>query len=155
MIISPIYLSQFCSDSNLIEGLDRVTEREYEALVEFVGLEGIRVEDLFTYVRAIQPDARLRGYGMDVQVGQHRPPSGGPHILDGLNEILNDLHSGRFTPYEIHCRYETLHPFTDGNGRSGRALWLWHMTEIGQLNQSRRFLHEFYYQALQGSRRRS
>ena len=48
---------------------------------------------------------------------------------------------------ETHVRYELLHPFLDGNGRSGRALWLWLM---GQAPLG--FLHTFYYQTLSAAR---
>jgi hypothetical protein len=36
------------------------------------------------------------------------------------------------------------------NGRSGRAVWLWHMTLLGQQRRALAigFLHNFYYQAL-------
>ena len=40
------------------------------------------------------------------------------------------------------------HPFTDGNGRSGRALWLWQMNNHAPFG----FLHTFYYQTLENSR---
>lgn len=46
-------------------------------------------------------------------------------------------------PWEVHIAYEMLHPFTDGNGRSGRMLWAWQMR-----NFPLDFLHTFYYQTL-------
>ena len=53
------------------------------------------------------------------------------------------------TPYDIHRRYETLHPFMDGNGRSGRILWAWQMIHHDiRPGLSLGFLHAFYYQTL-------
>ena len=47
------------------------------------------------------------------------------------------------------CRYETLHPFMDGNGRSGRILWAWQMIEHNIApGLSLGFLHAYYYQTL-------
>jgi hypothetical protein len=40
-------------------------------------------------------------------------------------------------------------PTTDGNGRSGRALWLWCMRGRAPLG----FLHQFYYQTLGAAER--
>ena len=50
------------------------------------------------------------------------------------------------------CAYEMLHPFMDGNGRSGRALWAWMMLRLGQDPFALLFLHRFYYQTLENSR---
>jgi hypothetical protein len=70
---------------------------------------------------------------------------------------MNDYYAD---PYILHVEYEQLHPFTDGNGRSGRAMWLYAMKKCGRLEQGLNlgFLHAFYYQTLsaqQGVRSKS
>jgi hypothetical protein len=77
-------------------------------------------------------------------VGRHLPPRGGPEIR---NHLLDLLLNDDLSAYEQHVAYEVLHPFTDGNGRSGRALWAWRVRDfpLG-------FLHTFYYQTLDSSR---
>lgn len=60
-------------------------------------------------------------------------------LLDLVNRDPRD-------PYKIHLLYEDLHPFTDGNGRSGRAIWLWQMERQGGTRLS--FLHWWYYATL-------
>jgi Fic family protein len=57
-----------------------------------------------------------------------------------------------FSPYQQHHQYESLHPFTDGNGRSGRTIWAWHMMRVGRDPFALPFLHRFYYQALEAGR---
>jgi Fic family protein len=113
-----------------------------------MALETISIRELQTFVSVYQPDAVLRdSVGLDVRVGRHFPPLGGPAIVDNLNAIIKDAHRGSDVwkdSYHIHQRYETLHPFTDGNGRSGRMLWLW-MIQYAPLG----FLHTWYYQSLQ------
>jgi hypothetical protein len=85
-----------------------------------------------------------------VRVGNHYPPKGGEFIVGHLEDILLVANNGHASPYEVHCRYERLHPFTDGNGRSGRVLWAWQMQK--QYGICKGFLHQFYYQALDASR---
>lgn len=135
----------FVQESNRIEGITRdPLEREMEAFKTFMGLEQIAVGDLCAFVKLVQPNAVLRNaVGLDVRVGNHIPPRGGPYIQNDLESLLYQVNAGTISAYDAHIKYETLHPFTDGNGRSGRMLWMWQMKKapLG-------FLHTFYYQTL-------
>ncbi len=143
--------TMFVTESNRIEGITRPpTKAEIDEHRRFVDLDLVTVEQLERFVSVYQPDAKLRDRpGLNVRVGDHFPPQGSAAMGSMLRDILADIETQ--TPYETHVRYETLHPFTDGNGRSGRVLWAWQM--MRRFNQySVRFLHQFYYQALSGAR---
>lgn len=100
------------------------------------------IEHLERLVSVYAPGHCLRDKdGLDVRVGNYVAPRGGPEIRTRLLELLYRATRERsITAWQAHVEYEMLHPFTDGNGRSGRALWLWMMDEapLG-------FLHHFYH----------
>lgn len=66
-------------------------------------------------------------------------------IIGKLNRSKPGLHDD---PWKMHVAFEKLHPFMDGNGRTGRALWAWHMKQLGLDPFALSFLHRFYYQTL-------
>jgi hypothetical protein len=149
-----VNFEQFQKESNMIEGIFRdPTPAEVQALHDFAVLKEIKILDLMNYVSACQPNAVLRDQvGLDVRVGNHFPRPGGPGITIELQIILDQTMSGTYSAHEIYCRYEHLHPFTDGNGRSGRALWMWVMLNREYAyDQVRRrgFLQNFHYQTLE------
>lgn len=141
----------FVRESNRIEGIRRAPlKRELQAHVTLLTTHDLAVMDLAKFVDAVQPGKELRiREGMNVRVGSHIAPPGGPAIGFGLKTLLDAANAGA-DPYVIHQRYEHLHPFMDGNGRSGRALWLWQMIRQHRntLPLHMGFLHLWYYQSL-------
>jgi hypothetical protein len=122
-------LIEFVRESNAIERIYREpSEEEINELDRFIHKKRITIEWLNQFVSIYQSDAKLRrDYGMDVRVGKYVPPMGGPEVSDILIKILCRQRS--LTPSALHIVYEKLHPYTDCNGRSGRALWLWRMIQ--------------------------
>ncbi len=137
-------LKDFIRESNRIEGIHREpTKIELGAYEKFLSWKEITINRLENFVMEIC-GAELRSKrGMNVYVGNHTPRKGGPEVVMYLQEILEDMTSLKDSWY-THMEYETLYPFMDGNGRSGRALWLW-MEKQAPIG----FLHKFYYQNLQ------
>ena len=161
-------LTSWVAGSNRIEGITRPpTDLEVNAHAEFLSLPAeppALMAGLCEFVCRVV-GARLRAEpGMDVYVGAHTPPFGGPNIRRELEDLIGALVSslpdgsgqtvlttGSLSPFQIHCRYETLHPFMDCNGRSGRVLWAWQEQYLGRDPFRLPFLHAWYYQSLDQS----
>lgn len=144
-------LAHFIKESNAIECILREPSlAEMNAHMKLLEINRPTVADVEAFVSAIQPDAYLRvNAGDDVVVGDYFPPRGDITVKTRLEDILHDMFNARMACnhkaiYELHHRYERLHPFMDGNGRSGRALWLWCLDGYAPLG----FLHQWYYDTL-------
>lgn len=162
------YITNFIRESNKIESIMRQPRKwEIDAFKMFLELEYLEIKDVENLVNAFQPGAKLRiELGMDVSIGG-KEKLGHPDVKDKLQQLLyraNDYktnrrhYRGRFEeakilgvlPWQVHVDYEYLHPFIDGNGRSGRAIWAW--MHGGQSTEFMRgFLHSFYYETLMNS----
>ena len=152
-------LPDYVAESNKIEGIPNTNTakfaREVEAWREFLAVKPgmIHHGKILELANVLQPDAVLRDrVGLNVRVGGHYPPLGGPQVTGDLIDILiraADVAQMRFPAREafrVHCLYESLHPLTDCNGRTGRALWLWMMGGVEKAPLG--FLHHWYYQSL-------
>lgn len=145
-------------ESNAIEGIRySPSEEEVSRYEAFLDLTRIRLADVEEYVRFVSPGASLRTANNQlVTVGKHVPPKPGMAIMYSLQNMLDELNArpNEIQPFDWHCNYQSLHPFTDGNGRSGRAIYVWHCLQRQEdwLVTGRDFLHEWYYRSLDASR---
>jgi hypothetical protein len=145
----------FIRESNRIEGILRdPTEDEIAAHERLLELLQLRVTTVGDFQAVIAPGKPIRSdRGMNVRVGNHIAPEGGLHIIRRLQRILKKANDASDSPWSIHVAFETLHPYMDGNGRTGRAIWAWQMQRLGRDPFALPFLHRFYYQTLEGSRK--
>lgn len=145
------HLLDFIELSNAIEDIKTDPMLVFPAYNGFLSVPRLDIQVIAEFVQAIEPDGKLRvNPGMDAYVGRHKAPPGGLGIAFNLSSIIEEMQIGALSPFEVHCRYLHLHPFTDGNGRSARAIWLWQMLRIDThlMPGDIPFLQTFYYQAL-------
>ena len=83
-----------------------------------------------------QPDLRPRERGfyrdmaqVDVRIGSYHPPTHAliPSLME--NWLLDHESLGL---WRAHVRFEKIHPFVDGNGRTGRMLMWWQEIRAGE-----------------------
>lgn len=87
-----------------------------------------------------RPDARLTD--LPVVASRFVPSPPGPQLEGGLHDLLDWLkldHATQLDPLMVaglaHYQFETLHPFTDGNGRIGRFLIVLQLMQSGVLSE--------------------
>lgn len=149
-----ITLTRFIEESNAIEGIhEALTKDEIQAHAEIIECEYLDIPKIREFVQVVAGAPIRNQPGMNVMVGSYFPPSGGPEIEQLLNELLSKINDLELLPFAAHNAYEALHPFMDGNGRSGRAIWAHAMLKHGLDPFQIPFLHRYYYQALDNSER--
>ena len=86
-----------------------------------------------------------------VKVGAYRPPA--PQAVSGLMfELLEwwNKQAKKLPPVlsssVLHYQFEAIHPFADGNGRTGRALALWELYRRGFDTHHIFSVDEFYWE---------
>jgi Fic family protein len=113
-------------------------------------------EDVFKLHKVIAADVMDQGTAghyrtIRVRVGRFVPPP--PEDVSGLMfELLEwwNRASGALSPTLssaiLHHRFESIHPFADGNGRTGRALALWELYRRGFDTHHIFAVDEFYWE---------
>jgi len=160
--------------------LSAVDERpKREVLNYFAGLryvekharkKAIRHEDIFELHRLLADTVMDQGQAgryrtIGVRVGRHFPPAALAvsglmfELLEWWNKKSVEL-SPVLSSAILHYQFEWIHPFADGNGRTGRALALWELYRRGFDSHHIFSIDEYYwedrpayYDALDGVRR--
>lgn len=130
----------YIRNSNLIENIDNPSEdrrsaRAWNWLIDQPLISLDVLFELHSRITLKQLPRQERGNFRTVQVyvGNHTPPA--PEIAkyqttDWLWDLLERWEN--LDPKEMHIRFETIHPFIDGNGRTGRMLMWWHEMKLGK-----------------------
>ena len=138
-------INGFMQESLAIEGIHREPfSAELFASREFL-LSPMTLASVLKIQAVYAPGMPLREkVGLNVKVGGYLAPPGSPDIRRRLKRLLK----AELDAYCLHVDFELLHPFMDGNGRTGRIIWAHRMMRDGMNPFSITFLHRFYYQTL-------
>ncbi len=141
-------LLDFIAESNAIEGVHDDPVKHRAMYEKFIARNEVTVGHLEKAALHFTPQGLLRDKaGMNVRVGNHIAPPGGQAGRERRQRLLHAANMKASDPFAVHTFYELQHPFMDGNGRTGRLLWLWQMKRLGW-DGPHGFLQTFYYQTL-------
>lgn len=118
--------------------------------------KAIRHEDIFELHRLLADTVMDQGEAgryrtIAVRVGRHWPPAAADvsglmfELLEWWNRKSTEL-SPVLSSAILHYRFEHIHPFADGNGRTGRALALWELYRRGFDSHHIFSVDEYYWE---------
>lgn len=116
----------------------------------------IRHEDIFDLHRLLAGKVMDQGEAgryrtIQVRVGRHYPPAAADvsglmfELLEWWNKKAPEL-STVLSSSILHYQFEWIHPFADGNGRTGRALALWELYRRGFDSHHIFSVDEYYWE---------
>lgn len=146
-------------------GMKRVTQENFPVALRFVRELHHVLMDKARATQFSDPGEFRRSQNW---IGSNRPDNARfvPPPVEDMHRALNDLerfmHNDDTTPTVIktaliHAQFETIHPFLDGNGRTGRMLITFYLWKEGFLEKPVLFLSSYfkkhqklYYERLDG-----
>lgn len=120
------------------------------------GKKTIRHEDIFGLHRLLAGQVMDQGEAgryrtIQVRVGRHSPPAAADvsglmfELLEWWNQRAMEV-SPVLSSAILHYQFEWIHPFADGNGRTGRALALWELYRRGFDSHHIFSVDEYYWE---------
>lgn len=120
------WVPAFVRVSNRMAGITRdPTAAEISAHRGLLAVNSLRVENLELFIRHIAPGAGLRGTSEADAEAEDEASAASVGLKADLATIILAAQTQSASPFRLHRIYRRLRPFTDGNGRCGRALWMW------------------------------
>ncbi|MEE2058011.1 Fic family protein [Rhodococcus artemisiae] len=122
----------FSDQARLVANNISVLRRASSSLVD---TDAVTVDDVVMLHAALLPDERHHGlrhvqnwiggsnwHPLEADFVPPSPEDVGPLMTDLVDYLNGSLHGPLIQAGIVHAQFETIHPFTDGNGRVGRAL---------------------------------
>lgn len=142
-------LKSFVFESNRISDIDSEAADEVHlvALTKLLKVKNVFIEDIITFIHQIEPTSNLRTSENILMIN-------GEKLIDGTlasGQLLNTLRLVRnkeIRPWTTYSEVNYYCPFTDGNSRMARALWLWQMLTQFNWDMQYPFLQMYHYQTL-------
>lgn len=125
-------------------------------IVKHAKKKTLRHEDIFKLHRLLAGKVMDQGEAgryrtIQVRVGRHYPPAAADvsglmfELLEWWNKKAPEL-SPALSSSILHYQFEWIHPFADGNGRTGRALVLWELYRRGFDSHHIFSVDEYYWE---------
>ncbi len=123
---------------------------------KYVHKRTLRHEDIFALHRLLAAEVMDQGEAdryrtIAVRVGRHFPPAAADvsglmfELMEWWNRKAAEL-SPVLSSAILHYQFEHIHPFADGNGRTGRALALWELYRRGFDSHHIFSVDEYYWE---------
>jgi len=134
MVITESFVTTFLQESNAIENVhDEPALADAQKAWEYLESESQLTHDVIKRAHRIllenrQPDIAGMYRTVTVRVGNDVPPVPG-RVEKLLENLLPVIPETAAEALHWHVKFEKIHPFTDGNGRIGRLVYLWHCAE--------------------------
>lgn len=136
----------------LNHGMKRVQEDEFPLSLRFLReLHGVLMDDARATHFADPGEFRAsqNWIGGTRPDNAHFVPPPVPEMHNALQDLEKCIHSDDAVPTVIksgilHAQFETIHPFLDGNGRTGRMLITFYLWKAGFLDKPVLFLSSYF-----------
>src|SRR3989338_8573025 len=131
------FLIRFTYNSNAIEG-NRLTLRDtYLIIKEKLTTEFLeKLNNILTQNTGVVYPGRVRFFPVKIEGADHTPPEP-EEVRPLLKKMIKFYYENKrkIHPFVlaclVHAKFEEIHPFEDGNGRTGRALMNWVLMQSG------------------------
>jgi Fic family protein len=131
-------IHEYIEESNRIEGVINNRQAVEDSLDAWNYLSDqdeltheIVLETHRRIMETLQPEISGMYRSGQVYVGDHVPPPA-EQVKPLMDELLGWTPEMSLEALQWHVEFETIHPFADGNGRTGRMCYWWMCGQLGE-----------------------